>query len=168
MVKKDPLKQWEEEALKRSGQTQAKASLIVNWAEGKLLFNKMLTKDGILYQVWERVRYTPNRTRIIRGEIRPYVNEILEAEEDEPLILSDGFIYYNIYPEERTGRILDIMTTIRRKGLGRNLVEIAEERMRQYGVTEVSGSSHPGQQVARAFWSSMGYNFQDSEMRKNI
>jgi len=83
-------------------------------------------------------------------------------------MLSDGFIYYDISPEEKEGRILDIMTTIRRKGLGRNLVAVAEERMRQYGVIKVSGSSHPSQQVARAFWSNMGYTFQDSEMQKTL
>ena len=140
----------------------------VDWAEGKLLFQQSVKRDGVLYQVWERARYTPSRIKIVRGEIRPYINWIQEAEEDWPIMLSDGFIYYNIYPEEKEGRILDIMTTIRRIGLGRNLVAVAEERMRQYGVIKVSGSSHPSQQVARAFWSNMGYTFQDSEMQKTL
>ena len=83
-------------------------------------------------------------------------------------MLSDGFIDYDISPEEREGRILDIMTTVRRIGLGRNLVALAEERMRQYGVIKVGGSSHPSQQVARAFWSNMGYTFQNSEMQKTL
>jgi len=140
----------------------------VDWAEGKLLFQQSVKRDGVLYQVWERARYTPSRIKIVRGEIRPYINWIQEAEEDWPIMLSDGFIYYSIYPEEKEGRILDIMTTIRRIGLGRNLVAVAEERMRQYGVIKVSGSSHPSQQVARAFWSNMGYTFQDSEMQKTL
>ena len=140
----------------------------VDWAEGKLLVQQSVKRDGVLYQVWERASYTLSRIKIVRGEIRPYINWIQEAEEDWPIMLSDGFIYYNIYPEEKEGRILDIMTTIRRIGLGRNLVAVAEERMRQYGVIKVSGSSHPSQQVARAFWSNMGYTFQDSEMQKTL
>ena len=140
----------------------------VDWAEGKLLFQQSVKRDGVLYQVWERAGYTPSRIKIVRGEIRPYVNWIQEAEEDWPIMLSDGFIYYNIYPEEKEGRILDILTTIRRIGLGRNLVAVAEERMRQYGVIKVRGSSHPSQRVARAFWSNMGYTFQDSEMQKTL
>jgi len=140
----------------------------VDLAEGKLLFQQSVERDGVLYQVWERARYTPSRIKVVRGEIRPYINWIQEAEEDWPIMLSDGFIYYDISPEEKEGRILDIMTTIRRIGLGRNLVAIAEERMRQYGVIKVSGSSHPSQQVARGFWSNMGYTFQDSEMQKTL
>jgi len=140
----------------------------VDWAEGKLFFQQSVKRDGVLYQVLEIARYTPSRIKIVRGEIRPYVNWIQEAEEDLPIMLSDGFIYYDISPEEKKGRILDIMTTIRRIGLGRNLVALAEERMRQYGVIKVSGSSHPSQQVARDFWSNMGYTFQDSEMQKTL
>jgi len=140
----------------------------VDWAEGKLLFQQLVKRDGVLYQVWERAGYAPSRIKIVRGEIRQYINWIQEAEEDWPIMLSDGFIYYDISPEEKEGRILDIMTTIRRIGLGRNLVAAAEERMRQYGVIKVSGSSHPSQQVARAFWSNMGYTFQDSEMQKTL
>jgi len=140
----------------------------VDWAEGKLLFQESLEVAGVLYQVWERAKYTSSGKKIVRGEIRPYSNFIQEAEEDWPIMLSDGFIYYDISPEEREGRILDIMTTVRRIGLGRNLVALAEERMRQYGVIKVGGSSHPSQQVARAFWSNMGYTFQNSEMQKTL
>ena len=140
----------------------------VDLAEGKLLFQQSVERDGVLYQVWERARYTPSRIKVVRGEIRPYINWIQEAEEDWPIMLSDGFIYYDISPEERGGRILDIMTTVRRIGLGRDLVALAEERMRQYGVIKVGGSSHPSQQVARAFWSNMGYTFQNSEMQKDL
>ena len=140
----------------------------VDWAEGKLLFQQTEKRGDVLYQVWERARYTPGRIKTVRGEIRPYINWIQEVEEDLPIMLSDGFIYYDISPEEKKGRILDIMTTIRRIGLGRNLVALAEERMRKYGVITVSGSSHPSQQVARDFWSNMGYTFQDSEMQKTL
>ena len=140
----------------------------VDWAEGKLLFQQTEKRGDVLYQVWERARYTPGRIKTVRGEIRPYINWIQEVEEDLPIMLSDGFIYYDIYLEKKEARILDTMTTIRRRGLGRNLVAFAEERMRQYGVIKVSGSSHPSQQVARAFWSYMGYAFQDSEMQKTL
>lgn len=134
----------------------------------KLPFYQSLTKGDILYQIWEKKsdHTAMTKTRIIRGEIRPYTNWHDTPKEHWERMLSDGFIYYDIYPDEKAGRIIDTLTTKRRMGLGRSLVNIAEERMRHYGVRKIGGSAHASAIGARAFWSKLGFTFQDSEMQK--
>jgi len=85
-------------------------------------------------------------------------------------MLSDGLVYYDIYPwgysgmeTEPIGRIIDIVTIKRGIGLGVNLVRLAEKRMGTYGVQKVEGSAVP---EARDFWRKMGYSLENGEMAK--
>jgi len=130
---------------------------------GDLPFYQAIEKDDILYQIWEK-----QKDKAIRGEIRPYTNWKSEPKENWSVMLSDGFIYYDIYPEQKAGRIIDMTTTKRRIGLGTHLVELVEQRMKSYEITKLGGSAHPTNLAARTFWSKMGFIFQDSEMVKSL
>ena len=65
-------------------------------------------------------------------------------------------ISYRIEPEDREARILDVVVPSQheRQGIGRRLVEIAERRFREHGITKVAGYANP---EVHAFWRKLGY-----------
>jgi len=122
--------------------------------------------DDFLYQLWERP-HTEGDTLEISGEVRVYDRSEWESTPKErwKLMISQGFVYYRIYPDKRTARIIDMMVVpkLRQRGIGRKLLEIVEGRVKVHGVKEIRGSAI---REARGFWSKLGYVFENSEMVK--
>lgn len=141
------------------------------WTEKRHFYGYLVEKD-YLYQIWEWRRLSL-RVRHIRGEIRPYSKWRDVPRKHWVYMASDGRIYYDIYPEGYHGRglgkplarIVDILVTKRGIGMGRRLVELAENRILAYGITRVEGSSA---RDARTFWQHLGYTLSDGEMRKEL
>lgn len=65
-------------------------------------------------------------------------------------------ISYRVHPDESQARILDLIVepSHRLQGVGRELVEQAELRFREHGVTRVVGYSAPD---VHGFWRKLGY-----------
>jgi len=84
---------------------------------------------------------------------------------------SDAYLYweYEGYPKDtwNLARIQDTVVSfkIRRKGYGTMLVKHAEERMRLYGVKEISGTAT---EIGEKFWPSQGYKLADKQIRKSL
>jgi len=65
-------------------------------------------------------------------------------------------ISYRIHPDEKMARILDVVVQPQYQGqdIGRKLVEIAERRFRDHGITKVTGHAEP---EVHGFWRKLGY-----------
>lgn len=63
---------------------------------------------------------------------------------------------YKIEPDGKEARILDVVVQERYQGqdIGRKLVQIAERRFREHGVTRVTGWAD---QEVHGFWRKLGY-----------
>lgn len=75
-------------------------------------------------------------------------------------------VSYRIYPDDKEGRILDVIVVAdqRGKGIGKRLVEIAEQRMRAHNVKRVRGLAQP---EVWGFWQKLGYTVHhDREIEK--
>ena len=70
-------------------------------------------------------------------------------------------ISYRIYPDDKEGRILDVIVVPhqRGKGIARRLVQIAEQRMKEHGVERVVGLAQP---EVWGFWQKLGYRVGDN------
>lgn len=123
------------------------------------------------------------RDEFIEGQAGYGVKEELLAADTKPFIL--GFVAregsgrvswqrpstrvsYRIYPDDKEGRILDVIVVAhqRGKGIGKRLVEIAEQRMRAHNVERVRGLAQP---EVWGFWQKLGYRVSgDNQILKEL
>jgi len=111
----------------------------------------------------------PSRIKEIMGEIRVHEKSNWEnvPKKNWSIIPSIGFLYYRIDIDNESGRIRDIFVIERfqKTGIGSRLIEIAEGRMKVYGVKEITGSAVV---ESRDFWRRRGYTVTDGEMKKEV
>lgn len=80
----------------------------------------------------------------------------------------DGRIFYRYEAGSQEGRILDLFVLPRheRKGIGRRLVQIAEDKLRSHGVTLVRGYAAA---EVHGFWRKLGYTvYRNNDIQKRI
>ncbi|MBA7711424.1 hypothetical protein ES703_120387 [subsurface metagenome] len=123
------------------------------------------------------------RDEFTEGRVAYGIKEELLAADTKPFILGlvafggsgsvnwqrlSTRISYRIYPDDKEGRILDVIVVPdqRDKGIARRLVRIAEKRMKGHGVVRVFGLAQPD---IWGFWQKLGYKVSsDNEILKEL
>ncbi len=80
-----------------------------------------------------------------------------------------GFLYYEVIPDDKYSRIIDVVVTskVQGIGLGKQLVTLAEGRICHHGVKKVC--LDPAVKEAWSFWERMGYKHREgSKMEREL
>lgn len=144
------------------------------WVEGKVLYTSSYSIGGLVFDIYEKAdnsTYTHHikgkglevkagltKQKTVSGEIRVYDAQIAgKTLQKRKYDSGFGRIYYEIYIGDKVGRIKDIYITeqARNLGAGRDLVKLAERRIKEWGAERVSGYS---MKDAINFWRKYDYD----------
>jgi len=138
------------------------------WREGKLLFTSEYPTGGLVYDTREK-SYLLSRQWVVSGEIRVYDAPTSQKTlKKRQIDYGLGRIFYDVYRDDNVGHIKDIvlLDEARKLGIGKELVQLAERRMKHWGAKKSTGSSQPN---ALQFWQKMGYTLiKGSEIQKEM
>lgn len=138
------------------------------WREGQSLHAFEYPVGGFVYDTREKAKRTATQW-VVAGEIRVYDARIAQKSLAKRAIdYGLGRIFYSVFLDEKAGRINDIFLfeEARHRGVGYELVKMAERRMKGWGAEKISGSSS---REAVEFWKKMGYELKGySEIQKTL